>query len=94
MVPNRARMGESIMTRTSRRFVGGLAIFATFGLGAITGALADQPHMQSALSHLQMARDELQQASSDKGGHRGLALKSVDSAIAHTRMGIQYDRNH
>jgi hypothetical protein len=82
------------MTRFTRRAVTGLAIVTTFGLGAVTGALADQPRMKSALKHLQMARSELEAASSDKGGHRVAALQSVDEAIRHTRMGIDYDRRN
>jgi hypothetical protein len=82
------------MTRFTRRAVAGLAIVTTFGLGAVTGALADQPRMKSALKHLQMARSELESASSDKGGHRVAALQSVDEAIRHTRMGIEYDRRN
>ena len=82
------------MTSTTRKALTGVAILATFGLGAVTGAIADQPHMQSALSHLEMARNELQSASSDKGGHRVAALQAVNDAIRHTRMGIDYDRRH
>jgi hypothetical protein len=85
---------ERRMTRTTRRALAGAALVVTFGLGAMTGALADQPHMQSALNHLMAARDELQQASSDKGGHRVAALEAVNNAIRHTRQGIQYDRRH
>jgi hypothetical protein len=82
------------MSRITRRVAAGFALVATFGLGAVTGALADQPHMKSALSHMAMARDELNQASSDKGGHRVAALRALDEAIRHTRMGIEFDRRH
>ena len=74
---------------TTRRMLGGIALAATFGLGAMTGALADQPRMQSALNHLQMAKDDLQKASSDKGGHRVQAIEAVNNAIRHTRMGMR-----
>ena len=79
---------------TTRRMLGGIALAATFGLGAMTGALADQPRMQSALNHLQMAKDDLQKASSDKGGHRVQAIEAVNNAIRHTRMGMRYDRRN
>ena len=32
------------MTKTMRRTLAGIALVATFGLGAVTGAIADQPH--------------------------------------------------
>ena len=82
------------MTRITRRALAAIALVSTFGLGTLTGALANQPHMKSALGHLQAARGELEQASTDKGGHRVAALNAVDAAIRETRMGIEFDRRH
>jgi len=53
-----------------------------------------QPHMQAALEHLRQAQQELQQASSDKGGHRAKAEQSVRQAITHVEEGIRYDNTH
>jgi hypothetical protein len=82
------------MNRTIRRAAAGIALLATFGLGAVTGALADQPHMRAALDHMYQAREQLNGGSSDKGGHRVAALQALNEAIRHTRMGMEYDRRH
>jgi hypothetical protein len=72
-----------------------LAAGALLGCGFFAGKLqADQPHMQAALSALQTARTELQQAATDKGGHRKKALDYVNSAIIEVQAGISYDRKH
>jgi hypothetical protein len=73
-----------------------IAIVAgALALGAIVGrASADQPHMQAALSALQTARSELQEAVADKGGHRVKAIKEVNEAIDEVKAGIEFDRRH
>lgn len=53
-----------------------------------------QPHMRSALALLQTARNQLEKATSDKGGHRAKAIRAVDVAIAETRQGIHFDNQH
>jgi hypothetical protein len=53
-----------------------------------------QPHMRAALGLLQTARNQLEKATSDKGGHRAKAIKAVDLAISETRQGIQFDNHH
>ena len=67
----------------------GLVGALAFGAGF---ALADQPHMQSALGFLQSARAELAMATPDKGGHRVKALGDVDAAIAQVKLGIAFAR--
>jgi hypothetical protein len=57
-------------------------------------AWAGQPHMQKALTHLNQARDELQQASNDKGGHRQNALDLVNRAITQVEKGMEYAKEH
>ena len=54
----------------------------------------DQPHMQAALESLRQAKEHLEQASHDKGGHRDKAIKSVDAAIKHVEAGMKYDNTH
>ena len=64
-----------------------------FALGCFVGtAIADQPHMQSALSYLRSARSELIEARANKGGHRANAIKLVDQAIDETREGMDFAR--
>ena len=62
-------------------------------VGAIAGAtiaFAAQPHMVNALGSLQAARGELQQAVSNKGGHKEKAIGFVDEAIRQVREGIAF----
>lgn len=74
-----------------------LALAVILGLFSIPAAIAttqpadddDQPHMQAALEALKQAKEHLQQAKHDKGGHRAAALKATDDAIRHTEMGMK-----
>lgn len=51
-------------------------------------ALPDQPHMRAALSNLESARRNLEQATADKGGHRAKAIDLVNKAINEVNKGI------
>lgn len=63
--------------------------------GLVAGrAAADQPHMQAALDHLKEAREQLEKASPDKGGHRAKALDLTRRAILQVEEGIRFDRRH
>ncbi len=55
-------------------------------------AAPDQPHMQAALDALESARNNLDKANADKGGHRAKAIDLVKDAISEVRMGIQAAR--
>lgn len=58
-------------------------------------ALAEkQPAMEAAIKNLQEARDNLNQATHDKGGHRVKAVKLINKAIAEVRAGIEFDNKH
>ena len=72
--------------------VTGLLAALTLALSA--PSFADQPNMQAALASLQQAKDSLERAEPDKGGHRVNAIKRVDQAIAEVKAGIEYDRTH
>lgn len=50
--------------------------------------LPDQPNMQAALDHLRQAKENLDRASSDKGGYRRAAIDQVNKAIDETKKGI------
>jgi len=50
-----------------------------------------QPEMEAAIEHLREAQQNLEQASSDKGGHRVNALQLINQALAEVQAGIQYD---
>ena len=60
----------------------------------IATALPDQPFMKAARGDLNTARNQLQQATPDKGGHRVKAIGLVNSAIAEVNAGIAFDRRH
>ena len=73
-------------TRTWLGLAGAGAIAAVcFAAGV---AIAAQPHMDNALAALQTARNELQVAEHNKGGHRVNAMRLVDQAINEVRAGI------
>jgi len=68
------------------------AFGVAFAIGCATGR--GQPHMAAALDELRAARAELQEAASDKGGHRVRAIELVDDAIEQVRRGIGYAATH
>jgi len=55
---------------------------------------SDQPNMVKAKDWLKNARENLEKATTDKGGHRAAALRFVNDAIDEAQRGIDYDRNH
>lgn len=57
-------------------------------------AFAQQPHMKTALEALQTAKEQLEKATTDKGGHRKKALDYVRKAINEVEKGIAYDRRN
>jgi len=55
---------------------------------------ADQPNMQEAIAKLEQAKETLEQAAHDKGGHRVEAIRLINQAIDQVKAGIEYDRSH
>jgi hypothetical protein len=53
----------------------------------------DQPHMQAALDALMSARNNLDKAAPDKGGHRAKAIDLVKQAIDKVQKGIEAGRS-
>jgi hypothetical protein len=53
-----------------------------------TASATDQPRMQAALDNLRAAKDNLERASSDKGGYRKKAIDEVNDAISETKKGM------
>ncbi len=70
-----------------------LALATALGLSlAMPTAEADrQPLMKDALGHLNAAKNTLQRADNDKGGHRVKAIAAVNEAIEQTKKGIAFD---
>src|ERR1700760_453459 len=54
----------------------------------------NQPHMRSALQHLQAAKAELEAAERDKGGHRTKAQQLTQQAIDEVKAGISFANEH
>lgn len=66
-------------------------VLVLWGAGGV--AWGEQKHMENALDLLQRARNQLEQASADKGGHRQKAMDRIDEAIEQVRKGIEYARD-
>ena len=63
----------------------------TMYLTAGEAGAENQPHMRAALNSLQTAKNQLQAATADKGGHRAKAIDLVNAAIAEVNRGIAFD---
>jgi len=53
-----------------------------------------QPNMEAAMQQLRAAQSSLQNASSDKGGHRVRAMQLIDQAMREVEAGMRYDNRH
>lgn len=70
-------------------------VLASTSLQTANAADGDnQKKMGAALDNLQDARNKLENATADKGGHRVKAMKAVDTAIKETKAGIKWDKEH
>jgi hypothetical protein len=49
-----------------------------------------EPHMSAAYGHLEQARNELERATPNKGGHRERAMQLIDQAMQQIEQGEQY----
>jgi hypothetical protein len=67
---------------------------AAFVVGACAARQLRKPHMHQAIELLRDARQSLDRATSDKGGHRVTAMQLIDQAIAEVRAGIEFDDSH
>ena len=54
----------------------------------------NQPRMKQAIALLTQAREHLQKASHDKGGHRVKAINQINKAITEVRKGIRFDNRN
>ena len=72
-----------------------LVLALVVGLRVVDSAwAAPQGHMQSALKHLRLAKDQLQRATPDKGGHRVKAIDLTSGAIDQVQSGMRFDNRH
>jgi hypothetical protein len=54
--------------------------------------LEPHPHIRGAVVELRAARQELQTAAHDFGGHRVAAMKAIDAAIRQLELAQKYDK--
>ena len=69
--------------------VAALLVGGTIGICA-----ADEPHMRAALEHLREAREQLEKATPNKGGHREKAIELIDRAMGQVKEGIELGEHH
>ena len=50
------------------------------------------PHIRAAIRELQEARNDLEHADHDFGGHRKEAMEAIDVAIRQLRQALEFDR--
>ncbi len=65
---------------------------ATMSVEELFAATPDQPHMKAAKTALESAKNNLERATADKGGHRARALDLVKDAISEVKKGIEAGR--
>lgn len=74
---------------TTAAAAGGLTLIA--GLSAAQ-AVERHPKIRQAIRALEQAKDDLQHADHDFGGHRVDAIKECDEAIRQLKLALQYDK--
>jgi hypothetical protein len=50
------------------------------------------PELHAAMAALERSKKDLEKASSDYGGHKAEAIKSIDEAIKHLKLAETYDK--
>jgi hypothetical protein len=87
---------ETAMSMTRRTALSTVTTGAAAGLALLAGATAAhaEPHpaIRAAINALQKARNDLQHAAHDFGGHRVAAIESIDRALEQLRLALQFDR--
>ena len=75
-----------------KTLVFGVAMMITFA--GISGAA--QNNMRDALAHLREARQALDRAEANKGGHKDKAIELIDKAIEQVQAGMEFavDKKH
>jgi hypothetical protein len=80
--------------KVSTVVLGGALAVVVAGSQIRTAQAEPQPHMRAALQQLEAAKDQLQKASHDKGGHRVKAIALTSEAIEQVKKGIEFDDKH
>jgi hypothetical protein len=56
------------------------------------GKAETHPEIRAAIASLQRSKEDLEKASHDYGGHRVEAIKSIDEALKHLHLALDYDK--
>jgi hypothetical protein len=82
------------MTRRSTLATAGTVAIAGLALTAgVAMAQEKHPEIRNAIAALEKAKNYMQHAAHDFGGHREDALKETDAAIKQLREALKYDKN-
>ena len=80
------------MSLTRRAAIGSTILLAMAPLAAEISAAERHPAIRNAIRALEKAKDDLQHADHDFGGHRAEALAECDRAITQLKLALQYDK--
>jgi hypothetical protein len=80
--------------KASMLVVVGVGVGLMFGGTVITPASAEQNAMEAALHNLRQAKEDLEHAAHDHGGHRTKAIERTREAIQQVEEGIAWAREH
>jgi hypothetical protein len=79
----------------TKKIFAALLLTAALTSGFFAGrASARQDHMVKAHGYLRQAKEQLEAAVADKGGHREKAIADVNDAMAEVDAGMEYARTH
>ncbi len=81
------------MNKQLMMIISGLVVAVTLWLTVPSAMAAERhPRIKAAISALEAARKEMQEANHDFGGHRVAALASCDEAIKQLQLAMDYDK--
>ncbi|HYB08159.1 MAG TPA: hypothetical protein VEJ16_00640 [Alphaproteobacteria bacterium] len=82
------------MTRRGTLVTAGTVVLGGLTIAAgLAEAQEHHPEIRRAITALEKAKQYMQNAAHDFGGHREAALKECDAAIGQLREALKYDQN-
>jgi hypothetical protein len=80
------------MNMTRRTTLAGVAAVTGLALAASAAHAERHPRIRAAVRALENARDDLQHADHDFGGHRVEAIEAINRALEQLREALKFDR--
>jgi hypothetical protein len=80
------------MNMTRRTTLAGVAAVTGLALAANAAHAERHPRIRQAMRALENARDDLQHADHDFGGHRVQAIEAINRALEQLREALRFDR--